>query len=1543
MRSNRYRIIAALLVLCGLVFFALPTFADTMRAAKLSELSGDVHVLKAGGEKTMKAFKGMSLTQGDTIITGQGASATLQLDKDRDVRIAENSQVLLSELVSAIKGEKTTLQLLAGGIWGSIREQLNADSRLQVKTANAIMGVRGTEFYATQQGTTSNFYVVEGTVSLMALQPQPVGETGPGDPPVETLLSAGHWVSLDAPPEEIADFIVNELEAENLDLFALETLQQLSETNPELVSTEELQQIQQLVVQRQEERRQQAQQPPADPPRQLQYDQQQSGGSDDDDDDQPALPAVHLELEGLQEWDGRLAVGEYKLLAISATPGADLSVSRSSSGVTTYIQWGTTEDPTRRLYIGGDSIGDNYLITLRASKAGYQTAVIEIPVVVVEPAATLLAPIAVQAMTYDNNLKVGLSLSANEDTELSVEADQGIMVSITRLDDANHTPAIDIHSGSPGTYQVRVTASRGSVSVTQAFDVIVYGSPEPGSVAVASLTADGSFGNGASRNSSVSADGRFVAFVSGAENLVPGDTNDRYDVFVKDMVTGSIRLVSTPDQGQSDGDCSWATISSDGSKLAFVSNATNLVPQADSDFGVYLCDLASGTLTQIGSGCVQQPALDEHGDYVAFYSSEQLLAGDDDSRSDIYLWHDGELSLISANASGEKANSLSQDVSLSAAAEYAVFASDATNLVPDDTNGCTDVFRKSLLTGEVVLVSRTADGTAGNHNSLGAKVSADGNYVAFRSLATNFAYDDENSDVDIFLKNLETGDLALVSGTPAGLPGNAGSGFCSISADGQLVAFISSASDLVLADDNGRQDAFYFDVESGLVSMVSRSEAGVQTNSATEAVALAANGQWAVIESEATQLVAGDGNGRADVFRVGIIPELQLGLISDLTLSPVLGGSVMLTTVPYFLDEDCDIDAVAANGLVTVSVSRESASLFALVNPVAEALPGEDVITVSLERPDWRSVTQSFAVRLVEPITAVEIAGSPVSGATLTADVSLDEVFGDLLADYQYQWYRDSEPIIDGTDSTYLLTADDVDASITVSARPLGWSQPLGNWVDSEPVGPVVAEPTRLSAPSEVVWDGDEVSWSAVPAASGYSVDILRSDEQGASTWVSNQFAADCLSWDLEEWLALSDARDGGVATYQAKVAALGDGQLHLNSEATMTEVGNERSGAEPVSELVVWDAAEGDGSELVAGFDPGDSTGVQEYRLMFFDDSAHSRYSEVYVLAEANQVPREHCLVFSDGDALYDIPINAEQQITLPPFGELSDSNGQPLRPGRRYRPVLLTVADGLTATVNQMCAADCIEITSESLCIIDAVDDWSAVILTFNQGIDEAAAATLGPGDFIIEPIINGEAGDQFTVARLTVGSDYLTIHFNEDPDDDTAYFSVPEGSEGCLRVIVTESGAAKLSTAQGAHLSPQQVQTEYTDHFPPTIEDELVQNDHAVQLVVQYADSVGPTPEPLYGSTSPDTWHQQLAYVFDCQYAFGVAGENVVTSIIADADGRFSINLLDAALRDFETCIVSFTEIYDPGGMTTWMELLIEDMGDYWSGTLRVVKPS
>ncbi|QRM27783.1 M10 family metallopeptidase C-terminal domain-containing protein [Microvirga sp. VF16] len=195
-----------------------------------------------------------------------------------------------------------------------------------------------------------------------------------------------------------------------------------------------------------------------------------------------------------------------------------------------------------------------------------------------------------------------------------------------------------------------------------------------------------------------------------------------------------------------------------------------------------------------------------------------------------------------------------------------VFESPASNLVAGDTNGSADIFRKDLLTGEVVRISTTSTGAEGNGHSNNVALSADGRYAVFTSSADNLVAGDTNGKADIFLKDLATGNVTRVSTDGGRRQVGGDSDKALISPDGRYVTFESYASDLVAGDTNNTRDVFLKDLFTGAVARLSTSSDGTGGDGDSRSAQISPDGRYVLFESNATNLVAGDTNGTSDVF-----------------------------------------------------------------------------------------------------------------------------------------------------------------------------------------------------------------------------------------------------------------------------------------------------------------------------------------------------------------------------------------------------------------------------------------------------------------------------------------------------------------------------------------------------------------------------------------------------------------------------------------------------------------------------------------------------
>jgi Tol biopolymer transport system component len=226
----------------------------------------------------------------------------------------------------------------------------------------------------------------------------------------------------------------------------------------------------------------------------------------------------------------------------------------------------------------------------------------------------------------------------------------------------------------------------------------------------------------------------------------------------------------------------------------------------------------------------------------------------------------GGIVRVSVSSSGAQADDWSGNGSVSADARLAAFESQASNLLGE--GGRPQVFLHNLKRGGTRQVSVSPSGRTANGVSLGPVISADGHYVAYYSDATNLVRHDRNRDLDVFVRNLRTGKTRLVSRSTAGSQGNRDSAYMSLSANGRLVAFWSSATNLVSHDTNGKYDVFARNLRAGITQRVSVSSSGGQAHSQStlgSAPSVSADGHRVLFSSSAP-LVPGDTNRRRDVF-----------------------------------------------------------------------------------------------------------------------------------------------------------------------------------------------------------------------------------------------------------------------------------------------------------------------------------------------------------------------------------------------------------------------------------------------------------------------------------------------------------------------------------------------------------------------------------------------------------------------------------------------------------------------------------------------------
>lgn len=382
----------------------------------------------------------------------------------------------------------------------------------------------------------------------------------------------------------------------------------------------------------------------------------------------------------------------------------------------------------------------------------------------------------------------------------------------------------------------------------------------------------------------ISDDGRFVVFASGAPNLVPSDIEGYFDVFVRDMQLGTTTRVSVSSAGvAANSHVEIATLSRDGRFVVMCSVASNLVVgDGNLDYDIFVHDRQTAITERVSvssngaeaTGDSFLPTVSPTGRYVVFTSSAaDLVPGDTNQRTDVFVRDRlaGTTVRASLRSGGGQANGNSFDGSITPDGRLVVFESQASDLVAGDTNGVQDVFVHDLQTGITTRVSVSSAGVGGSSDSFRASISDDGRWVAFTSYASNLVAGDSNSVRDVFVHDRLTGQTRRVSVVTGGLQGNGHSNSGRISGDGRFVGFLSEASNLITGDTNGVADGFVHELATGLTTRVTVGAAGEQGNGATFEqpwFSISGDGRWVSFSSASSNLVNGDTNGKVDVFRV---------------------------------------------------------------------------------------------------------------------------------------------------------------------------------------------------------------------------------------------------------------------------------------------------------------------------------------------------------------------------------------------------------------------------------------------------------------------------------------------------------------------------------------------------------------------------------------------------------------------------------------------------------------------------------------------------
>jgi hypothetical protein len=481
-------------------------------------------------------------------------------------------------------------------------------------------------------------------------------------------------------------------------------------------------------------------------------------------------------------------------------------------------------------------------------------------------------------------------------------------------------------------------------------------------------TVDGGPANGPSGESSVSASGRYVVFSSFATNLVAGDTNGKEDIFLRDTVNNTTTLISKSLSGDlGNGDSSQPVINQDGTYVAFVSKASNLINGDTGGFADVFrysiaspgLDLVSATNTAgtafAGAGS-SEPTISKDGTLVSFTSFATNYEGVADQNSpsknfnDVYVRNmaaagtaaqfginPGQVRLVSrAAAVNNSGDGESFDSSISADGRYITFRSSSANLVAAgiDTNNSRDTFIRDMMTSLTTLVSVNTAGVSGNQPSDSNAVSGNGQFVTFQSKATDLVANDNNENADVFLRDTISGKTTILSVNQFGTASAGGvSVFPALSQDGSYASFSSTAPNIVPGDANTREDVFLRDLARGPIALVSVNAALAPANGRSYDPFISQNGDFVVFTSEATDIAPTANNGRANIYLSRTpAPNLTTDTVAPTaTFGAVEAADATATTVQFTVNlaDETGLDTVNV-GNVTVAKADGSSPLTAV-------------------------------------------------------------------------------------------------------------------------------------------------------------------------------------------------------------------------------------------------------------------------------------------------------------------------------------------------------------------------------------------------------------------------------------------------------------------------------------------------------------------------------------------------------------------------------------------------------------------------------------
>ena len=553
--------------------------------------------------------------------------------------------------------------------------------------------------------------------------------------------------------------------------------------------------------------------------------------------------------------------------------------------------------------------------------------------------------------------------------------------------------------------QVRTWSATLVVAVAGATGWIGIGAQPAGAAGFtvrASSSTTGGEGMGFSNGSTLSDNGRWVAFSSESDNFVAGDTNLTADVFVRDRFTETTVLVSADREGgPSDGFSAEAWISGNGRFVAFMSEATDLVADDTNDAAdVFVRDLDTGVTERVSvsttdgeliDGVSFEPSISDDGRFVEFQSDSEMIVADDFNGSEDVFVRDRQIGTTvraSVATNGAETDFGAYEGVISGNGANVAFTTD-TGLVGTDINDEDDVYRRSLTAGTTNRVSSAASGLGGGYS---AAISDDGGFIAFVS---DYQLSGPGADVnflpDVYVRNTTAATTARVSLTTANATPNNLSIGPSISDDGRYVAYYTLATDLGAADANATFDVWMRDRTLNTNTRISVDSTGGDPNESSEVPFVAGSGAFVSFQSPATDLTPPDGTF-VDVF-VRSLADAPVGSApgAPTAVSAVAGaaaGTAVVSFAPPVSDGGAPITGYAVTavpGVVVIggtsspiTVSGLAPGIYTFTVRAINAIGASDASTVSNQVTITRRVAVHWTAAEYDRLVAI----APFYGST---------------------------------------------------------------------------------------------------------------------------------------------------------------------------------------------------------------------------------------------------------------------------------------------------------------------------------------------------------------------------------------------------------------------------------------------------------------------------------------------------------------------------------------------------------------------------------